>query len=305
MILLAVVIVSTLLLLAIFALLFKTKQPPKSKGASFGSNSDILRALSKGSDQELKEVVDDPRLRVSVIQLQHLGLIREERRRRNRKLLLSLADFQAKSFVILKRRLPKEISMRIIEDFEYEPTCMNNLKEAMEDRVALIKKKCRDTTSSTQAYCLEKYPSFQVCSSSRSNDEEGILLFLSKVVRVALSYIDLVKDLTLTVQLLILIGFQALLSSYFTLFQSTIVWLMIFSVGAPLLMSAIQATIYYPTTLLSVLILMKLTAPVLKDQATDRVRKTSPAPRDTVSDTVSETSFPKTACRPLTVGKLV
>ena len=71
-----------------------------------------------------------------------------------------------------------------------------------------------------------------------------------KVIKVAFSYIDLVKDLTLTLQLIILIGFQALFSSYFTLFQSTIVWLMIFSVGAPLLMSAIQTTIHHPTTLL-------------------------------------------------------
>merc|ERR550517_811453 len=53
----------------------------------------------------------------------------------------------------------------------------------------------------------------------------------------------------LTLTLIILTGVNAL-SNYFTLFQSTIVWLMIFSVGAPFLLSAIQTTIYHPTTLL-------------------------------------------------------
>merc|ERR1712080_236261 len=79
---------------------------------------------------------------------------------------------------------------------------------------------------------------------------EGILLSILNVARVAFSYLDLVKDLTLTVTLIFLIGVKVLFSSYFTLFQSTIVWLMIFSVGAPLLLSAIQTTIYHPTTLL-------------------------------------------------------
>ena len=127
---------------------------------------------------------------------------------------------------------------------------MNNLKDVTEDRVALIKKRCGNAANSARDSFIEKCSSFQVCSSSGGDNEGGILLFLAKVVRMALSYIDLVKDLTLTVQLIILIGLQALFSSYFTLFQSTIVWLMIFSVGAPLLMSAIQTTIHHPTTLL-------------------------------------------------------
>ena len=71
-------IVVTLLLLAIFARIFKTNQPPMSKGPPLISNSDILRTLTDGSDLELKKIVGDPRLRISVIQLQHLGLTRVE-----------------------------------------------------------------------------------------------------------------------------------------------------------------------------------------------------------------------------------
>ena len=63
--------------------------------------------------------------------MQHLGLTREERRRRNRKLVLSLANSQAQSFIILKKRIPKDISMRMLDDFQYRPSRMNNLKNAM------------------------------------------------------------------------------------------------------------------------------------------------------------------------------
>ena len=51
--------------------------------------------------------------------------------------------------------------------------------------------------------------------------------------------------------------------------------------------------------LLSVLILTKLAEPVLKDQATERARKVSAAPRACTDPGIF---LPKTACRPLTVG---
>ena len=61
---------------------------------------------------------------MSVLQLPHLGLTRQERRRRNRRLVLSLADSQAKSFITLKKRIPKEAYSRIIDDFGHRPSCM-------------------------------------------------------------------------------------------------------------------------------------------------------------------------------------
>ena len=89
----------------------------------------------------------------------------------------------------------------------------------------------------------------QICLRSDKN-KGGVFFQILKVLKVTLSYVDLVKDLTLTLSLIFLVGVDVLFSSYFTLFQSTIVWLMIFSVGAPLLLSAIQTTIYFPTSLL-------------------------------------------------------
>ena len=54
---------------------------------------------------------------------------------------------------------------------------------------------------------------------------------------------------------------------------------------------------------LSVLILMKLVEPVLKDQQTEAIKKISPNLRSSPKNsTVPEKSAPKTACRPFTVG---
>ena len=104
--LLVIVILTTMLLSLIFARVFQRRQTPKS--SPVGTNNDILKALTKGSDLEVKKAIADPRIKVSVIQMQDLGLTREERRRRNRKLVLSLADSQAESFIALKKRISKE-----------------------------------------------------------------------------------------------------------------------------------------------------------------------------------------------------
>merc|ERR1719507_762437 len=244
------VIGTTVGLLFAFARVFWRIRPTTNDPVA--ANDKILRDLMEGSDQELKEAIANPRIKVSVIQMQHLGLTREERRKRNRQFLLNLGDSQAESAITMKKRITKETCMQIIEDFSHRPSCMGNLKDAKEDLVTFIKKKYGSAVSCTCNSCNKccgKCYHGQVCSCSDS-DEGGILLSIFNVARVAFSYLDLVKDLTLTLHLIFLIGVKVLFSSYFTLFQSTIVWLMIFSVGAPLLLSAIQTTIYHPTTLL-------------------------------------------------------
>ena len=91
----AVVIVITVALSFAFARLFWRIR--SNANDPVATNSEILKALAEGSNQEVKEAIADPRIKMSVIQLQHLGLTREERRKRNRQFLLNLADSQAKS----------------------------------------------------------------------------------------------------------------------------------------------------------------------------------------------------------------
>ena len=241
---------TTVLLTLIFARVFRSKQTIEN--FPLGANGDILKALVEGSDLEVKEAITDPRIKVSVIQMQNLGLTREERRKRNKRLALSLADSQAESIIAMKKRISMETCMKIIEDFIHTPSQMGTLKDAKEDLVTLIKTKYGTAVSYTGNLCADccgQYFHDQACKCS-DNDKGGVLFNIIKVARVAFSYIDFSKDLILTFTLIFLTGVQLLFSSYFTLFQSTIVWLMIFSVGAPLLLSAIQTTVYHPTTLL-------------------------------------------------------
>ena len=250
MTLFVIVILTTIVLLFVFAQVFRRNQPIAKDPVA--ANDGILKALATGSNLEVKEAIADLRIKESVIQMQHLGLNREERRRRNKKFALSLADSQAKSFIAMKKRITKETCMKIIEDFSHRPSCMANLKDAKEDLITLIKEKYRSAVSCTcdscHNCCGQCYHG-QLCSCSE-NKRGGVLLHITEFARVAFTYIDLVKDLTLTLSLVFLTGLQVLFSSYFTLFQSMIVWLMIFSVGAPFLLSAIQTTIYHPTSLL-------------------------------------------------------
>ena len=180
--LLVVVILTTMLLSLIFARVFQRSQTPKSSPVC--TNNDILKALTKGSDLEVKKAIADPRIKVSVIQMQDLGLTREERRRRNRKLVLSLADSQAESFIALKKRISKETCMKIIEDFCHRPCCMNSLQDAKEDLVTFIKKKYGNAVSCTCNSCAEccgNCYNGQACSCSDDN-EGGIILYIFKVV---------------------------------------------------------------------------------------------------------------------------
>jgi len=134
-ILLVVVIVITVGLLFAFARVFW--RPRSTANDLVAANDKILRDLVEGLDQEVKEAIADPRIKISVIQLQYLGLTREERRRRNRQFFLNLADSQAESAITMKRRITKETCMQILEDYMHRPSCMSNLKEAKEDLVTI------------------------------------------------------------------------------------------------------------------------------------------------------------------------
>ena len=210
--------------------------------------SNMLRSLTEGSVAEVKNVVSDSKISVSLCQMQHLELDRDVRRAKNKQFVICLANSQAEAFTAMKKRVNKETCMKIIEDFSHTPSRLGNIKDAMEDLNTLIKKKFRGSTSFTWTSgvgCCDKFDQGHrfLCST-------GVLAYAFKLAKMIFSYLDFVKDISLTLNLIILTSVQVLFSKDFTLFQSVIVWLMMFSVGAPLLLSAIQTAIYYPTTLL-------------------------------------------------------
>ena len=72
MTLFAIVILTTIVLLFVFARVFGRNRPIAKDAVA--ANGGILKALATGSNLEVKEAIADPRIKVSVIQMQHLGL---------------------------------------------------------------------------------------------------------------------------------------------------------------------------------------------------------------------------------------
>ena len=119
-----------------------------SMNKTIGTNH-VLRTLTEGSVAEVKNVVFDSKISVSLCQMQHLGLDREERRAKNKQFVICLANSQAEAFTVMKKRINKKTCMKIIEDFSHTPSRLGNIKDAVEDLKSLIKKKFRGSTSST------------------------------------------------------------------------------------------------------------------------------------------------------------
>ena len=72
-ILLISVILTTLVLLFVFGRVFQRNRPIDAANDPVASNDEILKTLVEGSNLEVKEAFADPRIKVSVIQLHHLG----------------------------------------------------------------------------------------------------------------------------------------------------------------------------------------------------------------------------------------
>ena len=60
--------------------------------------SNMLRSLTEGSVAEVKNVVSDSKISVSLCQMQHLELDRDVRRAKNKQFVICLANSQAEAF---------------------------------------------------------------------------------------------------------------------------------------------------------------------------------------------------------------
>ena len=124
------VITATLLLITMFAssICFGTCWGTGNDVPTSPGTNTVLKTLVEGSQTEMKEVIGRPGIKASIIQLQHLELPRDKRRRRNRRLMRCLADRQAKAFAKLKQLASLEACSQIIDDFTYSPSCTDLLR---------------------------------------------------------------------------------------------------------------------------------------------------------------------------------
>ena len=89
-------------------------------------------------------MIAERRISSSLAQLQKLDLPRERRRRINRKIVLSLAAGQARSFAKLKRLVRRETARQVIDDYNYSAASFNGkLTDALDDLKATMQKNCR------------------------------------------------------------------------------------------------------------------------------------------------------------------
>ena len=116
------------------------------KEALLGSGTtSILSTLVKGSAAEVKKVISRQGVRAVITQLQKLELLREERRRRNRLFVRSIADRQAKAFIELKKIPNKEPAQQIVDDFIHSPTSLiGKITDKTEVPIHKAKKKYND-----------------------------------------------------------------------------------------------------------------------------------------------------------------
>ena len=179
---------------------------------TFGKNP-TMRALTNGTVAQMKGALAHPRIKASVTQMQYLELSREDRRSRNRFLVRCLGNRKIKAFINLKKNFNQEIAVKIIEDFSYSPSCVNNLKDALEDLRGEIKDKY-DATSCTCTSVFDccghsriEHTTF-CCNIGAKPTTDSFLTRTFRLLKATASSVDFIKDLILTVSLIILTGKQ-------------------------------------------------------------------------------------------------
>ena len=239
-------------------MIFLTFAAPMLK-ASFGTGKDvaallglntILKILVKGSAAEVKKVISRQGVKASITQLQKLELPRETRRRRNRLFVRCLADTQAKAFAKLKGFPNKETSSQIMDDFTHSPSsCMGKLKDSIEDLKDAMKEmydaiycKCTVDMGSKKG---DKTYQHQFCKPGPQPTTDGLGSKISATLKSVVTYVDLVRDICLVVFIVDL----GLFSADVTLFQNTVVWILIATVVVPLFVSAVCTSARYPLTI--------------------------------------------------------
>ena len=192
----------------------------------------ILRTLVKGSAAEVKKVISRQGGRASITQLQKLELPREERRMRNRTLVRCLANSQAKAFIKLKGFPNKETARQIVDDYNHSPSSLvGQAKDRVEDLTNFMSSK------------------FQALSGSGpSIDTNKLKRKLTILWKMAVSYLDLVRDIVLVVLILQVTGHIGLFNEDSTHFQNVVIWILIATIVVPLFISAAITSANHPLT---------------------------------------------------------
>ena len=198
-----------------------------------GSNT-TLKTLVESSAAEVKRVISRHGVKASITQLQHLELPREMRRRRNRMFIHCLADRQTKALNKLKKFPNKETVQQLIDDFTHSPSSsMGKLKDTTEDLKDSLKRKYHAmscTCSTGNGCCGHCRYERQCCKPGPQPTEDRLGSRLSRMRKMVVPYVDLVKDTFLVVFMIDATSYLGQFSADVSLFQNAVIWILMVSV---------------------------------------------------------------------------
>ena len=195
-----------------------------------GGNT-ILKIFVDGSTSEVKEILGGQKISSSLAQLQKLDLPRERRRSLNRKIVISLAAGQAKAFARLKKLATKEAAQQIIDDFTHSPdSCMGKLKDSIEDLKDSLKQKYHNMFGQRPT-------------------TDGLWSKLYRLLKMNVSYFDIVRDTILVVILIKITVYKGFFSDDATRFPNVVILILLMTVAVPTFISAVQTSANFPLTI--------------------------------------------------------
>ena len=239
------------------------------RGRNFTAPEDAnttLKTLVEGTSEDVKEVLEEERnISSSLAQLQKLNLPSEKRRKINRKIVICLAAGQARAFAKLKKLARADTAGRIVEDLNY-PTCKARLedfieaqkqkydrsscKERLDDFIEAQKQKydrscCKERFEVFIENQKQKYERWCCKPQPESDGPFGKLL---RWLKMAVPFVDVVRDLTLVAILIAMTG-QSINLDDITLFPNVVILILLGTVLVPLFLSALQTSYKHPLTI--------------------------------------------------------
>ena len=232
-------------------------------------------ALPEGVPELDRELVENSLIGEAMMLVQELP--REERRKRNRNLVLSLRTLKvslAGAFIWMKDHLHPSTCKTILEDLDYTPTCSMNMNicgcklskscksrqrkfdgiadtiekaKARYDKFSLscsCKNCCLEHACSS---CISQSPRLKVtcCRPGPRESRFNICSIFKRIKSVASIYGDLLKDAIILIPIIFILR-MSLINN----FTSVLTWTLLLSILLPLVFSAIGTMLGDPTIIL-------------------------------------------------------
>ena len=193
----------------------------------------MVSVLPTGNPEEDRELIEDIHIQEAMMLVQELS--KEERRRRNKNLILSLRRLKVNltgAYIWMKANLHPSTCKTILEDQDHKPTCW---EKRLSRRANKTKKAKANSFKSriTNCFTMLKITCISVIKRAKA---------------IFSLYFDLLKDAVILAPILNIIGWNFFYD--FSSFPSFLAWALVASILLPLVLSALGLMLGDPTILL-------------------------------------------------------